>query len=72
MPFPPPRSPAATVVGGVCGIVGGWQALEAVKCLLGIGVLLTDRMMLFDGRTGTIEEVAVGRNPDCLCGKGGR
>ncbi len=61
----------AGVLGAVTGVIGSLQALEAVKFLLGIGELLTGRVLTFDGLSLRTRVSAVFRaNPDCgVCGQ---
>lgn len=63
-PHPPPRE-TFPVVGVAPGIIGLIQAHEVLKYLLGIGTLLANRLVLWDGLTTTLEELPVSRNPDC-------
>ncbi|MEI6210570.1 MAG: molybdopterin-synthase adenylyltransferase MoeB [bacterium] len=71
-PPPPGAVPScsqAGVLGVLAGIVGTIQAAEAVKFLLGIGQLLTNRLLVFDALKMSFREVAFKRNPGCaLCG----
>jgi molybdopterin/thiamine biosynthesis adenylyltransferase/rhodanese-related sulfurtransferase len=70
-PAPPPAGSVPScaeggVVAAVCGAVGSVLALEAVKCVCGIGEPLVGRLLTFDGLTGRWREVplatpAVGR-----------
>lgn len=53
------------VIGMTPAVIGCIQATEAVKYLLGIGKLLTNRFLLYDGLELTFNEFAVERNPDC-------
>ena len=56
-------------LGAVPGVVGAVQATEAVKCLLGIGTLLTDRLLVYDALSLSFRSVALRRNEECpLCG----
>jgi adenylyltransferase/sulfurtransferase len=41
----------AGTLGAIAGVVGSIQATETIKYLTGIGDLLTDRMLIVDGRT---------------------
>lgn len=74
--FPEPPPPGAVpscsqagVLGAVAGVVGTIQAVEAIKQLLGIGDLLTDRLLTFDALAMTFRAVQLKRNPRCpLCG----
>jgi molybdopterin-synthase adenylyltransferase len=75
--FPDPPEPdvalscsKAGVIGVLPGVIGAIQATEAVKFLLGIGELLTSRLLTYDLLTMRFREVALGRNPDCpACGE---
>jgi molybdopterin-synthase adenylyltransferase len=75
--FPEPPEPEvalscskAGVLGVLPGVIGAIQATEAVKFLLGIGELLTSRLLTYDLLTMRFREVALGRNPDCpVCGE---
>lgn len=46
-----PNCGQAGIIGAVAGVVGCIQALEAIKYILGVGELLTGKMLLFDGLT---------------------
>jgi adenylyltransferase/sulfurtransferase len=60
------------VVGVTPAIIGCIQATEVIKYLLGIGELLTDRLLLYDGLTMRFSEVKLRRDPNCPeCGKDG-
>lgn len=64
-----PTCSQAGVLGGVAGVIGSLQATEALKCLLGVGELLTDRMLVFDALEMRFREVKFRRNPKCpICG----
>ena len=61
----------AGVIGVMAGIIGCVQGLETIKYLLGIGRLLTGRMVVFDGLNLTFREVKFGKAiPTCkVCGE---
>lgn len=70
---PPPGSvPSCSeggVLGALAGIVGAWQANEALKVLLGIGAPLAGRLASIDALGGRTREFALPRDPECaLCG----
>lgn len=73
-PAPPPPNAVpscsqAGVLGVLAGIMGTIQAAEAVKYLLGIGDLLTNRLLVFDALRMTFRTVPFKRNPGCpICG----
>jgi len=69
-PTPPPPGSVPTcveagVLGALVGIVGSWQALEAIKVLTGIGEPLVGRLLLLDGLVGESDTVEVKRRSDC-------
>jgi|SRR5580700_3044860 len=71
---PPPESTPTCAEGGVlgalAGIVGTWQASEALKLMLGIGEPLVGRLMLLDSLAARVREVRFDRDAGCaLCGK---
>lgn len=73
-PEAPPREARPTcaeggVLGALAGIVGTWQASEALKALLGIGEPLVGRLMLVDMLVSRVREVRFDCDPACaLCG----
>ncbi|HXN15739.1 MAG TPA: HesA/MoeB/ThiF family protein [Usitatibacter sp.] len=51
------------------GIVGTFQALEAIKLITGIGETLAGRLLLFDALASRWHEVRFARDPHCrVCG----
>jgi len=69
---PPPGLVPSCAEGGVLGIlpgvVGGIQATEALKILLGVGEPLMGRLLLYDALAMRFDEVSVPRDPECpLC-----
>jgi adenylyltransferase/sulfurtransferase len=70
---PPPGLVPSCAEGGVLGIlpgvVGGIQATEALKILLGIGEPLVGRLLLYDALAMSFEELRLRKDPGCpLCG----
>lgn len=64
-----PSCSQAGVLGVLAGVVGSLQATEAVKFILGVGDLLTDRLLVYNALNLTFRAVPLSRNPDCpLCG----
>jgi molybdopterin/thiamine biosynthesis adenylyltransferase len=47
------------------GIIGTFQALEAIKLLAGIGESLSGRLVLFDALAASWHEVRLARDPHC-------
>jgi adenylyltransferase/sulfurtransferase len=65
-----PSCSQAGVLGSIAGILGTIQATEALKHLIGIGDLLTARMLIFDAIDMNFETIAIKRNIDCpICGE---
>ncbi|AJQ96404.1 HesA/MoeB/ThiF family protein [Gynuella sunshinyii] len=59
----------AGVMGPVVGIVGTMQALEVIKMISGVGIAAVNRLMLFDGKTGTWSAMGFAAKPHCpVCG----
>ncbi|MBE0479785.1 MAG: HesA/MoeB/ThiF family protein [Dehalococcoidia bacterium] len=53
------------VLGAVPGVIGCIQATEVIKYVLGMGELLADRMLIYDGLNSTFTEVKLRKNPAC-------
>jgi len=74
IPEVPPRGDTPTcaeagILGGVAGIVGAWQAVEAIKIVAGAGEPLAGRLLTLDTLTGAVSVHAVSRDPKCpACG----
>ncbi len=65
-----PSCSEAGVLGGMAGVIGTIQAVEVLKYLLGLGDLLTDRLLVFEALPMRFREVKVKRNPACpVCGE---
>ena len=47
------------------GIIGSMQAAEALKLLMGVGLTLTGRLLMLDGRHMAWSEIKMPRNPVC-------
>ncbi len=73
-PEAPPEGSVPTcaeggVLGALAGVVGAWQASEALKVLLGIGRPLVGRLALIDALGAQMREIALEADRDCaLCG----
>ncbi|OPX73135.1 MAG: putative adenylyltransferase [Methanoregulaceae archaeon PtaB.Bin152] len=63
-PNPPPEE-IFPVVGAAPGLIGLLQVHEVLKYLLGMGSLLINRLILWDGLSCTIEELPFEKNPSC-------
>jgi sulfur-carrier protein adenylyltransferase/sulfurtransferase len=69
---PPPGLVPSCAEGGVLGVlpgvVGGIQATEAIKVLLGIGQPLVGRLLLYDALAMSFDVLNLRRDPSCpLC-----
>lgn len=59
----------AGLLGAVPGVIGSLQAMEVLKHLLGIGELLTGKMLLYDALKAQFRTIRIPRNPACqACG----
>lgn len=61
----PPQQEVTPVVGVAPAVIGSIQATEVIKCILGIGQLLTDRFLIYDGLSLEFTELGLKRYPDC-------
>ena len=71
---PPPGLVPSCAEGGVLGVlpgtIGGIQATEALKLILGIGDSLIGRLLLYDALDMSFLTVKLKKNPTCkICGK---
>lgn len=58
------------VVAALPGIIGSMQALEAIKLLLDLDTVRSNRLVVFDALRLEWHEVRLGRNPSCpTCGQ---
>lgn len=73
-PKPPPKNAIPTcseagVIGVLPGVIGTLQATEAIKYLLGIGDLLTGRLLTYSALSLKFREIGIQRNAQCpVCG----
>ncbi|MGH2541517.1 MAG: molybdopterin-synthase adenylyltransferase MoeB [Ardenticatenaceae bacterium] len=72
-PPPPGEVPSCAeggVLGVLAGIIGSLQALEAIKIILGIGDVLSGRLLLFDALETDFREMRIKQQVHCpLCGE---
>jgi len=65
-----PSCQEAGVLGALPGVIGGLQAMEVLKLVLGQGEPLVNQLLIYDGLKTTFRKVKVPRNPDCpVCGE---
>ncbi|MGI8609873.1 MAG: HesA/MoeB/ThiF family protein [Candidatus Dormibacteria bacterium] len=67
---PPPRGEIPTcaqagILGPVAAVVGGMQAAEAMKLVLGVGDPLLGRMLVYDALRPRARTIDFGRDPAC-------
>ena len=71
-PPPPGKIPSCSQVGGLGvlpGVIGTLQATEAIKYLLDLGELLTNKLLTYDALKMSFRTVNIGKNALCpLCG----
>jgi molybdopterin-synthase adenylyltransferase len=53
------------VIGVAPAVIGSIQATEVIKYLVGIGNLLTNRLLIYDGLKITFSEFRLNKNPSC-------
>jgi adenylyltransferase/sulfurtransferase len=53
------------VIGVTPAVIGSIQATEVIKYLVGIGTLLTNRLLVYDGLKVTLSEFTINKNPSC-------
>jgi len=74
-PEPPPPGMVPTCAeGGVMGVlpgtIGTLQAAEVIKLILGIGIPLISRLLLYDALEGSFQTIQLHKNPGCVvCGE---
>jgi molybdopterin-synthase adenylyltransferase len=65
-----PTCSQAGVIGVIAGTMGTLQANEAIKYILGIGDLLTNRLLTFDALETDFRTLSLNKRSDCaICGE---
>lgn len=66
----PPVAGATPIIGVTTGAIGSIQATEAIKHITGLGVLLTGRMLFWDGLRSDLSIIPITGDPACReCGE---
>ena len=66
-----PSCETVGIAGPVAGVVGAWQAAEALTLCLGLSTPGTGQLVLYDGLAGQVRVVEARRDPGCpTCGAG--
>jgi adenylyltransferase/sulfurtransferase len=60
-----PTCAQAGILGPVASVVGGLQATEALKLILGVGEPLSGRLLVYDGLRSRTRNVDFARDPAC-------
>jgi molybdopterin/thiamine biosynthesis adenylyltransferase len=60
-----PPSKKFPVIGATTAVIGSIQAMEVIKYIAGIGDLLVNRLLIFDGLDMKFKEFKVKKNPEC-------
>jgi Dinucleotide-utilizing enzymes involved in molybdopterin and thiamine biosynthesis family 2 len=55
-----PTSAQAGILGSIAGVIGSIQATEAIKYLTGIGELILNKILIFDGKTMSFYSLKIG------------
>ncbi len=63
-PRAPPKK-TSPALGCTCGVIGSVQVTEVLKYLLGKGDLLENRLLIWDGNRGRMDELVIEKNPRC-------
>lgn len=64
-----PTCSQAGVLGAIAGMLGTIQAAEALKYIIGVGDLLTNRLLTFDAKTMNFRTIPVHQRDTCpICG----
>jgi len=72
---PPPSNEVLTcsqagILGAIAGMLGTIQAAETLKYFIGVGELLTDKLLIFDAKTMDFRKISILKRDNCsVCGK---
>lgn len=59
---PPEKFP---ILGSIAGLIGTIQATEVVKYFTGIGSLLKNKLLIYDGKYNSFDMIELKTNPNC-------
>jgi molybdopterin/thiamine biosynthesis adenylyltransferase len=62
-----PASSQIGILGSVAGLAGSIQATEVIKYLVGMGGLITDRLLVIDAKTMSFFSLKASRRSGCMC-----
>jgi molybdopterin/thiamine biosynthesis adenylyltransferase len=57
----------AGIIGTIAGVIGSIQATETIKYLTGVGELLINKILIFDGRNMNFYTIKANQDCNCLC-----
>jgi adenylyltransferase/sulfurtransferase len=64
-----PSCQEAGVLGALAGVIGTLQGTEVLKRILGVGELITNRILKYDALRTEFREIPIRKNPNCpICG----
>ena len=71
-PEPPPAGSVpgcgeVGVLGALCGVIGSWQALEAIKLIAGFGTPLIGRLLTYDALSQSVDTLTFKPGGSCSC-----
>ena len=64
-PNPPPNEVSFPIVGTTAGVIGSIQANEAIRILTGKGATMAGKLLIWDGRSSSLDEMPVERDENC-------
>ncbi|MCR6692851.1 MAG: HesA/MoeB/ThiF family protein, partial [archaeon YNP-LCB-003-016] len=65
IPAAPQQREVFPILGPVAGTIGTIQATEVIKYLVGIGKLLKNKLLIYDGSSMEFQTIELRRNPTC-------
>jgi len=64
-PNPPPMELSFPIVGTTAGVIGSMQANEAIRILTGNGATMAGKLLIWDGRSSSLDEIPIERDENC-------